>query len=330
MKQFAIVTDSAANITDAVAEEHNIVVVPLRVVYEGKVLTPKQLDEKLEFFHLNGGRLPEVHSPSVEEFEMFYQSLVDQGVTQIISLHMSAALSHTFVHAQEAAANVCERLSTNFASSYDVDRGVAEFVVPFKEAHNTDKSSSHALDIRIVDVRSASIGEGVLCLEAEAAFNNGSSIDEVLARLLAIRQTARVYLIPRELTRLGRSGWINRFTGMLSRLMNKRMILTFNKDGYLDFAFKGDDLRDTCAALARMLADYSREAPLKYFKLQVFGARELKLLEKPLRSNEIDAQCLGIGTSSSVVSLYVGPGTVGVYCYPESLSTEAVNCLLHE
>ena len=314
MNQFAIVTDGAANITTSIAEEYGIVVVPLRVVYEGGILDEKELEEKLEFFYFNhGGRLPSTHSPAVGQFEAAYQTLIDQGYNQILSVHMSSALSKSANHAVRAAENICKHISDQVSTAIDNDLGVTKC-----SAVVADKT----VTITVVDSRSVSIGEGVLCIEALALADAGYDMKTALKHVVDIRNESRLYLIPRSIDRIAQTGWIKRMAGIFSRLSNKRMVVTFDQNGRMEFDFKSSDLRDACAWVARALADDSHDGNLVFYKMEIFGESELKLLEKPLHTNELHAHCLGFARTSPEVSLYVGSGAVGVYSYPASLSSD--------
>ena len=97
MNQFAVVTDSAADIPLALAEKWGIHVVPLHVVFQGKdyrdgvdVTTPELLRM------MDGAEvLPVTSQPTPADFLEVYKELFEAGYTQILSIHLARALSAT-------------------------------------------------------------------------------------------------------------------------------------------------------------------------------------------------------------------------------------------
>ena len=102
----ALVTDSTASLSRETAAAHDINVVPLQVVigataYDEGVdggVTPEMLAEALgEWTPVSTSR------PSPEAVLETYERLVEQGATEIVSVHISGDLSGTYESAQLAA-----------------------------------------------------------------------------------------------------------------------------------------------------------------------------------------------------------------------------------
>ena len=102
----ALVTDSTASLSPETVAQRNITVVPLQVVigaaaYDEGVdggVTPEMLADALrEWTPVSTSR------PNPEAMLEVYEGLASTGVTEIVSVHLSAELSGTFESAQLAA-----------------------------------------------------------------------------------------------------------------------------------------------------------------------------------------------------------------------------------
>ncbi len=107
MANIGIVTDSTAYLEDAYVKEHDIKVVPLKVIM-GDVSYREGIDISNDEFY---GRLtesdifPTTSQPSVGEFLDAYKEMAER-YEAIISIHISAGISGTFESAKSAAAEM--------------------------------------------------------------------------------------------------------------------------------------------------------------------------------------------------------------------------------
>jgi DegV family protein with EDD domain len=104
-----IVTDSACDLPQALADELGIVVVPLTVRF-GEEEFRDRVDIEPERFWAKlaaGGALPETAAPSVGAFGAAFESLAAQGASGVVCITLSSRLSATHQAAQ-AAASSCE------------------------------------------------------------------------------------------------------------------------------------------------------------------------------------------------------------------------------
>ena len=105
MNQFAVVTDSAADIPLALAEKWGIHVVPLHVVFQGTdyrdgvdITTPELLKM------MDGAEaLPVTSQPTPADFLEVYKQLFTEGYREVLSIHLSRALSSTIESARGIA-----------------------------------------------------------------------------------------------------------------------------------------------------------------------------------------------------------------------------------
>ncbi len=99
-----IVTDSTAYLSKEHCTQYDIHVVPLKVLFGGRVYKDGIDLTNEEFYNMlsKADKLPTTSQPSSGEFEEVYAGLVSQG-HEIISIHISGKLSGTIESARAAA-----------------------------------------------------------------------------------------------------------------------------------------------------------------------------------------------------------------------------------
>ena len=149
----ALVTDSASQLPSELAAEFGILVAPIVVNIDG-VEYREGIDLTADDFwaQVSHGDLPEITTsqPSPGTFSEIYQSAVEQGATDIVSVHIGTAYSGTINSARIAAEMV------------DVD-------------------------VHVVDSGTASFGVSCCVWEAASAIAAGGSAPEVAVRARRIR-----------------------------------------------------------------------------------------------------------------------------------------------
>jgi len=149
----ALVTDSASQLPPELAAEFGIRVAPIIVNIDG-VEYREGIDLTADDFwaQVSNGDLPEITTsqPSPGTFSDIYQSAVEQGATDIVSVHIGAEYSGTINSARIAAEMV-------------------------------------DADIHIVDSGTASFGVSCCVWEAASAIAAGGSVPQVVARARRMR-----------------------------------------------------------------------------------------------------------------------------------------------
>jgi len=118
-------TDSGSQLSAELQERYDIVVVPITVEVDGhEYLEGVDLDADQFYAAFADGHRPTVSTsqPSPGQFALAYEELVDRGCTEVLSVHLGAAVSGTLNSARLAAhkASIPIRL---------IDTGLASFGV---------------------------------------------------------------------------------------------------------------------------------------------------------------------------------------------------------
>ena len=188
MTKIKIVTDSSITIEPQVVEDLEITIVPLSVMVDGVVYSDADLKEG-EFLRLmqSSKNLLKTSQPPVGVFAEIFETL-GETADKIISIHMSHALSGTVEAARQGAT-------------------LANVDVTVIDSSFTDQ----ALKFQVV--------------EAAKLAKEGADFDAILARIEEVREKTELYIGVSTLENLVKGGRISRVTGLLSSLLNIRVVM---------------------------------------------------------------------------------------------------------
>lgn len=276
-----IATDSTCDLPPEYFEEYGLITVPINIQFgtetyeEGVSIDRDTFYAKIEEL----GILPTTSQPSVGQFARYFRGLKEQGVTDVVSLHVTSKLSGTYHSAQLAREMMGSELRVH----------------PFDSA-------------------SGSVALGFMTIEASRMARAGKTVSEILARMETIRERTNLILTLKDLRFAQMSGRVGRLQSSLASLLNIKPIVQL-EDGLLDVSEK---VRTQSKAIDRMLEiiveRVGTSAPVN---LAAVHAREpergQELLERARNLFNCKETFLTDLTSSLVVHL--GPGTLGLSVY---------------
>ena len=201
MANIKIVTDSSITIEPEVVKEYGITIVPLSVMVDGVLYSDSELGEG-DFLRLmqSSKNLPKTSQPPVGVFAEIYEDLALDG-SHIVSIHMSHALSGTVEAARQGA-------TLSGADVTVIDSGFTDQAMKFQ------------------------------VVEAAKLAKEGADLDTVLARIEEVKEKTELYIGVSTLENLVKGGRIGRVTGLLSSLLNIRVVMQM-KDHQLEPIVKG-------------------------------------------------------------------------------------------
>ena len=201
MANIKIVTDSSITIEPEVVKEYGITIVPLSVMVDGVLYSDSELGEG-DFLRLmqSSKNLPKTSQPPVGVFAEIYENLAADG-DHIVSIHMSHALSGTVEAARQGA-------TLSGADVTVIDSGFTDQAMKFQ------------------------------VVEAAKLAKEGADLDTVLARIEEVKEKTELYIGVSTLENLVKGGRIGRVTGLLSSLLNIRVVMEM-KDHQLEPIVKG-------------------------------------------------------------------------------------------
>ena len=201
MANIKIVTDSSITIEPEVVKEYGITIVPLSVMVDGVLYSDSELGEG-DFLRLmqSSKNLPKTSQPPVGVFAEIYENLAADG-DHIVSIHMSHALSGTVEAARQGA-------TLSGADVTVIDSGFTDQAMKFQ------------------------------VVEAAKLAKEGADLDTILARIEEVKEKTELYIGVSTLENLVKGGRIGRVTGLLSSLLNIRVVMQM-KDHQLEPIVKG-------------------------------------------------------------------------------------------
>lgn len=282
MAKIKIVTDSTADIPKHLADELDITVVPLKVHFgeesfvEGVDITAEAFYDKLAA----ADQLPTTSQPSPADFLDVYKKTAAEPGDEIISIHISAALSGTYQSAVLA-------------------KQLLEEEIP----------------VHIVDTRYASFGHGMMVVTAARAAREGKPAEEILELIEKKRAESRIYFIVDTLQYLYKGGRIGKASALFGSLLNIKPILTIDDAGEVAPV---DKVRGQKNALARMIELLQRDFGDRAIELYVghANAREAAEELKNLIVAKMNAEPKSYIDVGAVIGTHAGPGTLAVFAFP--------------
>ena len=196
-----IVTDSSNTMERELAEELGITIVPLTTMVDGVVYSDGDLKEG-QFLELmrSSKALPKTSQPPVGLFAEVFADLASDG-SQIIAIHLSHALSGTVEAARQVA-------------------------------------TLSGADVTVIDSTFTDQATKFQVVAAARLAKAGASKEDILATIEDIRKKTDLYIGVSTLENLVKGGRIGRVSGLLSSLLNIRVILTM-KNHQLEPVTKG-------------------------------------------------------------------------------------------
>ncbi|MCX8007572.1 MAG: DegV family protein [Coriobacteriia bacterium] len=277
-----IVCDSTCDLGPQWLAEHDVVMVPLKVMFGDTTyldwidITPDAFYEKL----LQASDLPKTSQPSPAEFSAVYASLAEQGCEEIVSIHLSSALSGTIESATLA-------------------------------------SAAAPVPVRIVDTKIVTAGTALAVMAAVAERDAGGDAEAVEAAAVHVVEGLTLLFALGTLDYLVKGGRAGKAQGLAANLLNIKPVLTFNKDGIIEPYKK---VRGTKAALAEIAAKVAADSKARPVRLALFHSTTPELadeLKSALDTADARYELVLTGHVGAVIGTYAGPGAVGAAYYPE-------------
>ena len=202
MTKIKIVTDSSVTIEPELVKQLDITIVPLSVMIDNVVYSDADLKEEGKFLQLmqEAKNLPKTSQPPVGVFAEVFEELSKDG-SQILAIHMSHALSGTVEAARQGAS-----LSTADVTVID------------------SSFTDQALKFQVV--------------EAARLAQEGKDMEAILSHVEEVKNHTELYIGVSTLENLVKGGRIGRVTGLLSSLLNIRVVMQM-KDHELQPIVKG-------------------------------------------------------------------------------------------
>jgi DegV family protein with EDD domain len=268
-----IVTDSACDLPQSVADDLAIEIVPLTIRIDGEEFVDRRDLSPAEFWSrcAASANLPETAAPAPGEFEAAYRRLAADDAPGIVVISLSAALSATMQSAQLAARNVTE-------------------VVP----------------VTVVDSRNCTLGLGMIVAECARLARSGGTLDEVAARADDLAARTRVWGALDTLDNLKKGGRIGGAKALLASALAIKPIIEV-RDGKVEQGGKQRTRSKALAFLVDKLVSYGKVSNLAVLHADCSDVDQFVDMLRPHYEGEIV-----VGDIGPVVGAHAGRGTIGI------------------
>lgn len=279
-----VVTDSTADIAESVREELDIAMVPLKVHLEGETfldgitLHPQEFYKRLK----QADELSTTSQPSPNEFAKAYREVAGDGKHDIISIHLSAALSGTYQSAVLAKSMLEDELH-----------------------------------IEVVDGKKASYATGMIVVAVAEAAKAGKNLEECRALAERLIKEMRVYFMVDTLHYLQKGGRIGKASALLGALLNIKPILKLDEEGEVAPEEKVRGKKKAMARIYSKFQEYAGDDPVRVGLLHADAESEAASVEQTLKER-LNISRLHIAELGPVIGTHAGPGTIGIAVFKES------------
>lgn len=281
MRKIGIVMDSTGYLSKDILEQFQIRVVPLNVNIGDETYSETELTNQIYFKKLsNISGLSTTSQPSVGKFLETYEAMFSEGIEEIVSIHLSLAISGT-LHSAEMA----KELASN-------------------------------PNIHIFDSRSSALGLGVLAWASAEWAQQGLSALEIMDKLKILIQETELYFIVDTLENLRKGGRIGGAAALVGTLLQIKPILYFNKSAHIDVF---DKVRSRSRAWQIVLDQLDRALSTgKRYRICVMHVNipeegRVLLNELQVRYPEHEVRLFEAGP---VIATHVGAGAFGLTFHP--------------
>ncbi len=289
MPRVAVVTDTTQYLPPEVLERHGIHVVSLYVTLDGATRRESEVTDYAAFYAQMraADALPSTSQPSVGDFLATYEPLLAEGA-DIVSIHLSSALSGTFAAAEQARAQLVE-------GGLDPRRVV------------------------VLDSETAAAGHGLMAVAAANAAAAGADAEAVAARARELRTHVRLLFAVDTLEFLRRGGRIGSAQAWVGAALKVKPILTLDRE-----VAPVERVRTSGRAFERIV-ELLRER--REGGADVFVIQHIQAPEQAERLAERGEALYGrppafVSEVGPVIGAHVGPGLLGATGLPSAILGE--------
>ena len=280
---FTIVTDTGANITDKVKNHYGIEVVPLTLIMEDEELqftSTEGFDYDGYYEKLKEGMKASTSQVNPEQFTRCFEKILEKG-EDILYIGLSGGVTGSINSAKIAASDLLEEFP---------DR-----------------------QIKVVDSLGASLGEGILVVEAAQCRDKGMSVEETADHIDFQKYCMYQVFVVDDLKHLKRTGRISGALASLGTLMDVKPILKGDTEGKIVVECKARGRKQAIKALAEKYRDLVVDPEDQIVGISYGGHREDAVHLANLISKIAQPQKIWMVAHEPVTGAHVGPGMLALY-----------------
>ncbi len=272
-----IVTDSACDLPQELADELNISIVPLSIRFGDDEFVDRQDLTVQEFWRRCSASavLPSTAAPAPGAFEETFRRLAAQGAASIVVIALSAELSATIQSAQLAARSVAD-----------------------------------VIKVDVVDSRAVTMGQGMIAVAAARMAAAGSSQLDIVTAAHSLAERTHTWAAFDSLDNLKKGGRIGGAKALMASVLSIKPVIEV-RNGRVE---EGGRQRTRSKSMA-FLVDVVRQAKHKHGSVEnlaVMHADATDIEQFLALLDTVDSGPRIVGQIGAVIGSHAGAGTIGV------------------
>jgi DegV family protein with EDD domain len=274
MARVRVVTDSACDLTPALAKETNVTVVPLSIRFGAEEFIDGSTLSADEFWARCAASevLPETSAPSPGAFQEAFLGAAADGYDGVLCVSLSSEVSATYQAAAAAAKEVNDQIP-----------------------------------VRVVDSRSLTMGLGLMVLDCADLALTGATLDELVARVDHLISRTQVFGALDTLEHLEKGGRVGGARALLGSLLSIKPVVSL-----VDGKVEEESKQRTRSRSLRYLADKAIGSP-PISRLAVCNGAAAEIDEFMAMIGGVASEHpLVLVDLGPVVGTHTGPGTIGL------------------
>lgn len=278
-RKIGLVVDSTFGLSKAYADEHQIIVVPLKVLIGNSEFVDGKFDPNLAIKAMQDQKDIKTSQPSPEQFLKAFEKQLEQ-FEEVLCLTLSKTLSGTI-----NSANLALTLVEN----------------------------PH---VHVVDTQTTISGGYYIAQKMIEYFDQGHTIDQGLTYLDGLIKKGSLIFTVNDLQTLVKGGRLNRVQALIGNFLKIKPILRF-RQGVLDLEHKVRNYDNIYLYLVNEVKKLLEVGKVIVYISYVDRSTEAKILEHQIYQLGDNVSVTILGVISPVISAHIGLGGLGIYIATE-------------
>ena len=287
MRKVKIITDSCADLSAEQLEKYDIDYAKMSTIEDGKeapaLLTWSPAEAHRLYETIRGGKRITTAQVSVEEFNNVFTKYLEAGF-DIVYIACSSKQSGS--------------VNTGYVTA-------KKLLEQYPEA-----------SVYCIDSLNASIGEGMLAMEAAKLAAQGKSAEDIYNHIMSIRKTVQQFVTVHTLEHLKKSGRVSASSAFFGNLMGIKPILVADANGAQAAIKKVKGRQNSLREIVKLLKENIVDAKEQTIYIAHGDCQESEIeeLKQSIRS-EIECRDISVGYIGPIVGASIGPDAFGVWAF---------------
>lgn len=288
--KYCIISDSSCDLPQELADRNNIKIVPFYVSFDGINYVKERVDIGVRAFYQEmvdkKGVYPKSSLPSVQDYVDAFEPLVKEGIGIIC-----ICITQKFSGSVQSASNAKNILLEDYPDAR----------------------------IEVIDSQMDTVLQGLYTLEAARLCSEGVGMEEAVRRLLAVRDSGRIFFTIGSIDYLKHGGRIGKLSGIAASVLGIKPLITL-KDGEIFSSGLSRGRKNSEAKVISLLKEHMAEKriDIKDYRIcvgfgydygEAYDFRKQLLEALDGRVKEADCAIYQIGAT---IAVHTGPYPLGI------------------